>query len=75
MSELLRPSPVSSGLSALDSEPTIVTSMPSRIHTVPSPITISQCQRAHGNRSIRAGMSVVIRPVSTPCAIAGPRFW
>ena len=46
-------------------EPTIVTSRPSRIQTVPSPITTSQCQRAHGSRSSRAGMSVVMRPVST----------
>ena len=46
-------------------DPTMVTSSPSRIHTVPSPITTSQCQRLHGSRSSRAGMSVVIRPVST----------
>ena len=48
----------------------MVTSSPSRIHTVPSPITTSQCQRDQGSRSIRAGMSVVIVPVSTPL-IAG----
>ena len=49
----------------------MVTSRPSRIHTVPSPITTSQCQRAHGSRSSRAGMSVVMRPVST--SLIGPR--
>ena len=44
----------------------MVTSSPSRIQTVPRPITTSQCHLAQGNRSSRAGMSVVIRPVSTP---------
>ncbi len=63
--ELLIPSPVLAGFSASLIEPTIVTSSPSRIHTVPSPITTSQCHRAHGSRSSRAGMSVVMRPVST----------
>src|SRR4051794_11774039 len=38
--------------------PTIVTSSPSRIHTVPSPSTTSQCQPLHGSRSIRAGIRV-----------------
>ena len=43
--------------------PTIVTSSPSRIHTVPSPISTIQCQRAHGSRSSRAGIFVsMIRP-------------
>ena len=69
MSELLRPRPVLAGLRASDIEPTMVTSSPSRIQTVPSPITISQCHRAHGSRSSRAGMSVVICPVSTPLAM------
>ena len=50
--------------------PTIVTSSPSRIHTVPSPISTIQCQRAHGSRSSRAGIFVsMIRPsaaVSSP---------
>ena len=32
-------------------EPTIVTSSPSRIQTVPKPIRILQCQRDHGSRS------------------------
>ena len=43
--------------------PTIVTSSPSRIHTVPRPISTIQCQRAHGSRSSRAGIFVsMIRP-------------
>ena len=63
------PRPVLSGFSASLIEPTMVTSSPSRIHTVPSPMTTSQCHRAHGNRSIRAGMSVVMRPVSTASAM------
>jgi len=41
-------------------EPTIVTSRPSRIQTVPKPIRIRQCQRDHGSRSSRAGMLVSI---------------
>ena len=46
-------------------EPTIVTSRPSRIQTVPRPITTIQWNFAHGSRSRRAGMLVLIRPVST----------
>lgn len=38
--------------------PTMVTSSPSRIQTVPRPMTIRQCQRDQGSRSRRAGMSV-----------------
>src|SRR6478735_7008228 len=64
MSELLMPSPVSADFRASDIDPTMVTSSPSRIHTVPRPITTIQCHRAHGSRSNRAGMSVVMRPVS-----------
>jgi hypothetical protein len=60
MSELFSPRPVLDGFRASDMDPTIVTSIPSRIHTVPSPAMMSQCQRAHGNLSILAGMSVVI---------------
>ena len=37
-------------------EPTIVTSSPSRIHTVPRPMTTSQWNRDHGSRSRRAGI-------------------
>ena len=43
-------------------EPTIVTSSPSRIQTVPRPIRIFQCQCDQGSRSSRAGMSVSIVP-------------
>src|SRR5687767_13631849 len=67
-SKLSRPSPVFGSASASDIEPTIVTSSPSRIHTVPRPTTMSQWKRLQGSRSMRAGMSVVIRPVSTPDA-------
>ena len=35
--------------------PTIVTSSPSRIQTVPRPITIIQWKRDHGSRSRRDG--------------------
>jgi len=45
-------------------DPTIVTSRPSRIHTVPSPTRIFQCQRDQGRRSSRAGMLVSIVPIS-----------
>src|SRR4051812_9309029 len=40
--------------------PTIVTSRPSRIQTVPSPITIRQWNLDHGRRSMRLGICVVI---------------
>ena len=68
--ELLIPRPVLSGLRASLIDPTMVTSSPSRIQTVPRPTTMSQCHRAHGSRSIRAGMSVVIRFSST-----APAMW
>jgi hypothetical protein len=38
--------------------PTIVTSKPSRIQVMPSPVTTSQCQRLHGSRSSRRGIIV-----------------
>src|SRR5581483_6080310 len=41
-------------------DPTIVTSRPSRIQTVPSPATTSQWNLDHGSRSRRPGMSVSI---------------
>src|SRR4051812_14215912 len=44
--------------------PTIVTSRPSRIQTVPRPITIRQCQPAQGRRSRRDGIRVSIVDVS-----------
>ena len=40
--------------------PTMVTSSPSRIHTVPRPTTTSQWNFDQGRRSIRAGMVVRI---------------
>src|SRR5579875_391466 len=46
-----------------DRFPTSVTSRPSRIHTVPSPTTIIQCQRDHGSRSSLAGTLVLTVPV------------
>jgi hypothetical protein len=48
--------------------PTIVTSSPSRIHTVPRPITTRQWKRDHGSRSRRAGICVVTRPRFEPPA-------
>ncbi len=76
MSPLLSPRPVSSGFSAADIEPTIVTSRPSRIHTVPRPITTSQCQRAHG-KTVHPGRDVggdpagldTHREVGTPATV------
>ena len=55
--------------------PTIVTSTPSRIHTVPRPRMTSQCQRLHGSRSMRPGMRVVmISPaLAASMATAFPR--
>jgi hypothetical protein len=38
--------------------PTIVTSSPSRIHTVPSPMITTQCHLAQGSPSSRAGILV-----------------
>ena len=42
--------------------PTIVTSSPSRIQTVPRPITTIQWKRDQGRRSSRAGIWVSIVP-------------
>ena len=58
--EMLIPLPLAEIAPAI--EPTIVTSRPSRIHTVPSPTRIFQCHRDHGSRSNRAGMLVSIVP-------------
>jgi nucleotide-binding universal stress UspA family protein len=41
-------------------EPTIVTSRPSRIQTVPRPMTMRQWKRDQGSRSSRAGISVAM---------------
>src|SRR4051794_23234616 len=59
MSKALRPS-VCLSCRRLAIAPTIVTSTPSRTHTVPRPRTTSQCQRLHGSRSMRPGMRVVM---------------
>jgi hypothetical protein len=45
--------------------PTMVTCRPSRIQTVPSPTTTIHWNRAHGSRSIRAGIFVSIVRSST----------
>ncbi len=58
--EMLMPLPLAEIAPAI--EPTIVTSSPSRIHTVPNPTRIFQCQRDHGSRSRRAEMFVSIVP-------------
>src|SRR4051794_21460673 len=52
--------------------PTIVTSSPSRIHTVPRPITMRQWKRDQGSRSRRAGTSVRIVLGGTVVLIACP---
>jgi hypothetical protein len=53
--------------------PTIVTSSPSRIQTVPRPITIIQWNRDHGNLSRRDGTLVSIVPAWLwPSLIAAP---
>src|SRR4051794_1024292 len=64
------PLPFSVSRPAID--PTIVTSSPSRIQTVPRPMTTSQCQRAHGRRSMRAGIFVSIVRSSTSVAMSPP---
>ena len=79
--EALSSSPLPGSLSRPPMAPTMVTARPSRTHTVPRPMTTIQCQRDHGKRSIRAGMSVSIvlsvaadvamRPPPSPGA--GPR--
>ena len=51
-------------------EPTIVTSSPSRIQTVPRPMTTSQWKRDHGSRSRRAGIAVLIVSVWTAVPIS-----
>src|SRR5664280_1641956 len=50
--------PLPALVSVLPTAPTMVTSSPSRIHTVPRPITTIRCHRDHGSRSSRAGTSV-----------------
>ena len=65
MSEEDRAIPLPDSVSRSPTEPTIVTSRPSRIHTVPSPMRIRQWNHDHGSRSSRAGIFVSIRFDST----------
>ncbi len=62
--------PLSSSVSRAAIEPTIVTSRPSRIQTVPRPMITSQWNLDHGRRSSRAGMRVSI-VCSSPDATIG----
>ena len=57
--------PLPSSVSRAAIDPTIVTSSPSRIQTVPSPTTTRQWKRDQGSRSRRAGIRVRIVPVWT----------
>ena len=57
-----RPSPASFSVRREAIEPTIVTSSPSRIQTVPRPIITIQWKRDHGSRSSRAGTWVSTVP-------------
>src|SRR5580700_11381238 len=52
--------------------PTMVTSRPSSIHTVPRPITIIQCHRDQGRRSRRAGTLVVTVAVCMSLTLRPP---
>ena len=58
-------------------ELTMLTSRPSRIQTVPSPMMIFQCHADHGRRSRRDGILVRIVPVSTESLMGGtyPSRW
>src|SRR5580704_552208 len=62
--------PLPGAVSVLPTAPTIVTSRPSRIQTVPRPIRTIQCHLDHGNRSRRPGtvVSVVLRSGSLATA-------
>src|SRR3954468_20534696 len=57
---------VSDFVRTLASEPTSVTSKPSRIHVIPSPITTIQCHLLHGSRSSRRGIIVSTTPPVAP---------
>ena len=63
--ELLSPSPLPSEVSRAPIASTIVTSSPSRIQTVPRPITTRQWKRDQGRRSSRAGTWVSTVPSVT----------
>ena len=67
----LSPRPLSGSVRRLAIAPTMVTSSPARIQTVPSPITTSQCHRAQGSRSSRPGIRVSMTPAEkTGAAVA-----
>ena len=73
--------PLPDWVSVLPTAPTIVTSSPSRIQTVPSPTRTSQCQRDQGSRSSRAGTLVVkvreavdLRPSALAVVLTGLPF-
>ena len=53
-------------------KPMIVTSSPSRIQTIPSPITTRQWKLDHGSRSSRAGIRVSIVLNRPESAVASP---
>src|SRR4051794_35440399 len=57
---------VSDFVRTLASEPTSVTSKPSRIHVIPSPTTTIQCHLLHGSRSSRRGIIVSTTPPVAP---------
>jgi hypothetical protein len=79
--EVVRPTPLPCSVSRAPTDPTIVTSSPSRIQTVPSAATIVQWKLDHGNRSSRAGIFVRIVPSETGVLIdllsggGRPRNW
>jgi len=64
---------VSGFVSMLAIAPTIVTSRPSRIHVIPSPITTFPCQRLHGSLSNRAGIIVSTTRPLPPSFLPCPR--
>lgn len=69
----LMASPLPSSESLLAMFPTTVTSSPSRIQTVPSPMTIIQCHRDQGSRSSRAGILVVtVLCPAAPISLTAP---
>src|SRR3954462_3303037 len=72
MSPLVSPMPLPFSVIREATEPTIVTSSPSRIQTVPSPKTMRQWKRDHGSRSSRAGTLVRTRPGPAAAVLIDP---
>src|SRR3954451_7429766 len=70
--ESLRARPLALSVSRAPIEPTIVTSRPSRIHTVPRPMITRQWNRDQGRRSRRAGICVSTVPSWTLALIRPP---